>query len=155
MGALALWRLGCQHHESALRVTAADTSKKGLFMKLRALSAAVAVTVVLGVGVSSVAGAAPSGKHHGYRARIEAIAAAGQLPAKFECSKAPKALSHISSTEAKVNKRISKAQAKLAAATQAGDTTKAQAIAARIAAAQKFETALGTVASLITAKCPS
>jgi hypothetical protein len=124
-------------------------------MKLRALSAAVAVTVVLVMGASSVAGAAPKGKHHGYRAKIEAIAAAGQLPAKFECSKAPKALAHISSTKAKVDTRITKAQAKLAAATQAGDTAKAQAIAARIAEGQKFETALGTVASLIAAKCPS
>ena len=124
-------------------------------MKLRARSAAVAVVIVLGVGTSSVAGAAPGGKHHGYRARIEAIAAAGQLPAKFECSKAPKALSHISSTKAKVSTRITKAQAKLAAATQAGDTTKAEAISKRIAEAQQFETALGTVASLIAAKCPS
>ena len=50
---------------------------------------------------------------------------------------------------------MAKAQAKETAATNAGKTAKANAIAARIAADQTFETALGTVATLITTACPS
>jgi hypothetical protein len=126
-------------------------------MKLRtALSAAVAIAVFVSVGASGVAGAAPSRRrHHSFREKIEAIAAADKLPAKFTCAKASKELTRISATETRVTAQIATLQTKETAATNAGKTARAHAIAARITAVQTFGTALGTVDTLITNACPS
>jgi len=124
-------------------------------MKLRVLSAAVAVAVLVSVGASGVAGAAPSRKGHSFRRRIEAIAAADKLPAKFTCANSSKELTRISATETRVNAQIGKLQTKETAATNAGKTARAHAIAARITADQIFETALTTVDTLITNACPA
>ena len=88
-------------------------------------------------------------------ARIEAVANAGKLPANYSCTKASTQLARISTIESKLSTRLAKAQANQAAATAAGQTTKANAIAARITKAQQFSTALGTVSSLISAQCPA
>jgi hypothetical protein len=128
-------------------------------MKIRTLSATLAVAALLGVGVASAAGATqPVHAHHGIAtrvARIEAIAAAGTLPAGFSCAKAPADLARIAKVESRIATYVPKAQAREAAALAAGKPGRAQVIATRIAKVQKFDAALGTVGSLITEKCPS
>jgi len=125
-------------------------------MKLRTtLSGAVAIAVFVSVGASGVAGAAPARKRrHSFREKVEAIAAADKLPAKFTCTNASKELTRISTTETRVNTQITTLQTKETAATNAGKTARALAIAARITADQTFATALGTVDGLISNACP-
>jgi hypothetical protein len=130
-------------------------------MKLRTLSATLAVAALLGVGVSGAAGATTTHAHHAHHgiatrvARIEKIAAAGTLPASFSCTKAPADLARIAKVEGRIGAYLPKAEAREAAAQAAGKTAEADAIASRIAKVQKFDAALGTVGALITEKCPS
>jgi hypothetical protein len=133
-------------------------------MRVRKLAATVAVVALIGVGAVGVAGASSPG--HGHRhghlgrleaeaAKVEAIAAAGKLPASFKCAHAAKDLTRIAKAESRIDAYIPKAEARQASALAAGHQKRANVIGHRIAEAQNLETALVTVASLITAACPS
>ena len=129
-------------------------------MRLRTISTGAAVVAAMSVGVAGFAGAAgaatPGASHPKAAARvaaIEAIATSGTLPASFDCSTAATKLAKITQVTDKINARIPVAQAREAKATANGNTAVADRISSRIAKAQTFETDLGTVASLITAKC--
>jgi hypothetical protein len=133
-------------------------------MRVPRLAAAVAVAALIGVGAVGVAGASSTGHghHHGRlrrieaeAAKIEAIAAAGKLPAGFKCAHAARDLTRISRAESRIDAYIPRAEAREAAALAARHTKRAAVIAHRIAEAQKLESALVTVDSLITAACPS
>jgi len=122
-------------------------------------AASVAITVfLLGAGV---AGAIPA-RTNMHRteslvshARATKIEATSGLRAKYNCTKASAVLAKIGAAETKVSAEITRAQAKAAAATAAGDATKAEVLGAVITAAQQVEAALGDVATLITTACPS
>ena len=129
-------------------------------MKIRTLGASAAVMALATVGVAGVAGAVtPSGQAASHPraaaavARIEAVANAGALPSSFNCATAATKQARISTAVSKINARISTAQTREATASANGNTARATAIGARISKAQTFVTDLGTVSSLITAKC--
>jgi hypothetical protein len=126
-------------------------------MKLRTITAGAAIAGALSVGLVGVAGAATPGQGqagaHKGAARIEAVANAGALPANFDCSTAATKLARIQTAQSKIATHITTAEGRESAATAAGNTARATAIANRISKAQTFQADLGKVANLITAKC--
>lgn len=136
-------------------------------MKVPKLVIGLSVAAVLGIGAVGIAGASTSSDHHHHihgarlhrleaqAAQVEAIAAAGKLPAAFKCSSASKDLVRISKAESLITAYLPKAEAREAAALAAGKKQRAHVIAHRIAEAQKLEAALVTVGGLITTACPS
>lgn len=134
-------------------------------MNVRKLVIGVSVVAVVGLGAVGIAGASSSSDHHSHRARlhrleaqaarVEAIAAAGKLPAKFTCSNAPKDLARISKAESWIAAYLPRAEAREADASASGRVHRAHVIAQRVAEAQRLESALVTVGGLITTACPS
>jgi len=76
------------------------------------------------------------------------------VAAKFNCSNAPKALARIADAESKAQAWVTKAQAREAAATQAGHTKLADRIARRIAAVERREARGTRLTERIEAACP-
>ena len=135
-------------------------------MRLGKLSVALLATGSLVVGAIGVAGAVSSANHSnggavhvhlfepgGVKYTIDSIAAAGHLPAGFSCANSAKDLTRIARVERKMVHRITKAQIREVRAVHSGKTENVQNLRDRITSAQQFNSSVGTVASLITAKC--
>ena len=127
-------------------------------MKIRTMATA---TALASIGSLSIVGAASAagpvaGRHagHGRLGEVVTIANTGKLPSTFSCKNADRDLGAISYAEGVVNTRITKGTAAEAAATSAGDTAKAAAIAAKVAKGTKLEADLAKVSSLIVNDCP-
>jgi hypothetical protein len=127
-------------------------------MKVRSLGGATALASLASLAVVGVAGAAaPAPLSHsgkGQLHEIVSIAKSGVLPSNFSCAKADADLGKISYAEGQLNVRITKGQAAEAAATAAGDTAKASAIAGKLAKGAQLEADLSKVSNLIASACP-
>ena len=126
-------------------------------MKIRSLVAAGSLGAVASLGALGVAGAATPPASGGHRAhlaaRIHAIAQSGALPASFSCATASTLEARISMAETRLDARLSRGPAAEQAASAAGDTTRADRIALRIAEGNQLKGDLTTVSNLIGAKC--
>jgi hypothetical protein len=86
-----------------------------------------------------------------------ASAAGASTPAPqktVDCSKAPNRLAQIAKAEARITAALPRAQARLAHAQQVGNTARAQAIQARITAAQDRQSQLAAAQQRINTACP-
>jgi hypothetical protein len=131
-------------------------------------------TLGIGVGATSLAGAASSepsheqhaSEHHasskhagwtegaGHKAEVvRAIAETGTLPTKFTCDTASTWQSKLSTAESKIDGVVPMLQSKQATASSAGDVLKAQILTDRINDLQSLRADLVTVSGLITTKC--
>ena len=111
----------------------------------RKVIATAALSGALALGITGVAAA---------DATTPAPSTPGAVAHTPDCSKAPHALARIAKLEAKAQNFVTKAQAREANAQQAGNTARANKIAARITKVQGLEAKGNTLVQKIQAKCP-
>ena len=92
---------------------------------------------------------------HALLAEVHSIATSGTLPDGFSCSEAPSVQGHLAAAEARINNRVATLTSSETAATTAGKTQRAAAIANRITTLTGVHADMATVSGLVSAACPA
>jgi len=114
------------------------------------LAATAMVCVVLSLGSAGVAAAATTPTTTGPTTTVPAPAAH-----RFNCSRAPKALTRITRVENTISRHLPKLEAAERKATKAGHSKIAIRLEKRIHRLQKIDSRVGTLSHKIEAKCPT